>query len=85
MRLGELEGKGHCAKSEGITDTFNVVLIPEMNPLRYKLAYFIARDRGYRRGRVGMKQVVVRVQRRVRMGVKDELGPLYILSHPQIT
>ena len=29
MRLGELEGKGHCAKSEGITDTARVVLIPE--------------------------------------------------------
>ena len=30
MRLGELEGKGHCAKSEGITDTASVVLIPVM-------------------------------------------------------
>ena len=30
MRLGELEGKGHCANSEGITDTSNVILIPEM-------------------------------------------------------
>ena len=29
---------------------------------------------------VGEKQVVVRVQRRVRMGMKDELGPPYILS-----
>ena len=28
---------------------------------------------------VGGKQVVVRVQRRVRMGIKDELGPPYIL------
>ena len=26
------------------------------------------------------KQVIVRVQRRVRMGMKDELGPPYILS-----
>ena len=30
MRLGELEGKGHCAKSEGITDTTSVILISEM-------------------------------------------------------
>ena len=30
MRLGELEGNGHCANSEGITDTTSVILIPEM-------------------------------------------------------
>ena len=29
---------------------------------------------------LGGKQVVVRVQRRVRMGMKDGLGPPYILS-----
>ena len=34
----------------------------------------------YRGREVREKQVVVRVQRRVRMGMKDELGPPYILS-----
>ena len=40
----------------------------------------IAGGREYRSREVREKQVVVRVQRRVRMGMKDELGPPYILS-----
>ena len=44
------------------------------------LAYFIARERGTRGVEVRGEQVVVRVQRRVRMGMKDELSPPYILS-----
>ena len=50
MRLGELEGKGHCAKSEGITDTAGVVLIPRWRQsMRDKLAYSYCK--GYKGGR----------------------------------
>ena len=45
MRLGELEGKGHCAKLEGITDTACVVLIPATSSEGIKLAYFICKGR----------------------------------------
>ena len=44
------------------------------------LLTFIARGKVQEMVKVGGKQVVVRIQRRVRMGMKDELGPSYILS-----
>ena len=47
--------------------------------MRDKLVYFIAGRREVQ-VEVGLKQVVVRLQRRVRMGIKDELGLPYILS-----
>ena len=42
------------------------------------LTLFAREGRGTGEVEVRGKQVVVRVQRRVRMGVKDELGPSYI-------
>ena len=81
--MGELEGKGHCANSEGITDTASVVIQLLKIIGGSEFAYFIARGKVQGVVEVGGKQVVVRVQRRVRMGIKDELGLPYILSSSQ--
>ena len=78
-----MEGKGQAAYSEGITDTISSasVYLGQWCPSMRLLAYFVLLAEG-RLQEVGGrgKQVEMRVQRRVRMGKKDEVGSPYILS-----
>ena len=79
-RVEELEGKGQAAYSEGITDTIRVLQLFTQESVGGSINSLLLAERCRYQGEGRGKQMVVRVQRRVRMGKRNELGSPYILS-----